>query len=113
MVLIDLWAREMHTPLDCFADITWVGYCGAEPPASARAVFEVVAAGRDAAVRYMQEHMATGATVYGYAAVSYTHLDVYKRQQYSSVKVEHCRTYCPVRDVVYNLAFAKEMEEER
>lgn len=67
MVLIDLWAREMHTPLDCFADITWVGYCGAEPPASARAVFEVVAAGRDAAVRYMQEHMATGATVYGYA----------------------------------------------
>jgi Xaa-Pro dipeptidase len=66
MVLIDLWAREMHTPLDCFADITWVAYCGAEPPAKAREVFDVVRNGRDAAIRFMQERMATGATVHGY-----------------------------------------------
>ena len=66
MVLIDLWARETRTPLDCFADITWVGYCGADTPAKAREVFAVVAGGRDAAVRFTQDRMATGATVYGY-----------------------------------------------
>jgi Xaa-Pro dipeptidase len=66
MVLIDLWARETNTPHDCFADITWVGYCGAEAPAKARQVFAVVAAGRDAAVRLMQRTAGNGATVYGY-----------------------------------------------
>jgi Xaa-Pro dipeptidase len=66
MVLIDLWARETNAPHDCFADLTWVGYCGAEAPAKAREVFAVVAAGRDAAVRLMQERLSNGATVHGY-----------------------------------------------
>jgi Xaa-Pro aminopeptidase len=66
MVLIDLWAREMNSPHDCFADLTWVGYCGAEAPAKAREIFAVVAAGRDAAVRLMQERLTAGAVVHGY-----------------------------------------------
>lgn len=66
MVLIDLWARETKTPDDCFADLTWTAYCGAEAPAQAQEVFAVVAAGRDAAVRLMQERLRAGATVYGY-----------------------------------------------
>lgn len=66
MVLIDLWARETNAPHDCFADLTWVGYCGAEAPAKAREVFAVVAAGRDAAVRLMQERLAAGAPIHGY-----------------------------------------------
>ena len=66
MVLIDLWARETKTPHDCFADITWVAYCGDEPPATTREVFAAVAGGRDAAVRFMQERMAAGHTVHGY-----------------------------------------------
>lgn len=66
MVLIDLWARETKTPLDCFADITWVAYCGDEAPATARKVFAAVAGGRDAAVKFIQERMAAGQTVHGY-----------------------------------------------
>jgi Xaa-Pro aminopeptidase len=66
MVLIDLWARETRTPLDCYADITWCAYCGAEPPAKAREIFSVVAQGRDAAVRFMQERLAAGEPLHGY-----------------------------------------------
>jgi hypothetical protein len=58
---------ETNAPHDCFADITWVGYCGAEAPAKAREVFAVVAAGRDAAVRLdARTPGRNGATVYGY-----------------------------------------------
>jgi len=66
MVLIDLWARETNTPHDCFADLTWTAFCGAEAPTTAREVFAVVAAGRDAAVRLIQERLSNGATVHGY-----------------------------------------------
>lgn len=66
MVLIDLWARERNTPLDCYADITWMAYCGSEVPAPARALFAVLAKGRDAAVAFCNERMAAGNAVYGY-----------------------------------------------
>jgi len=66
MVLIDLWSREQTTPLDCYADITWVGYCGSEVPAAVREKFAVLAAGRDAAVRFCNERLAAGHVVYGY-----------------------------------------------
>jgi Xaa-Pro dipeptidase len=66
MVLIDLWARARHSALDCFADITWVGYCGREVPAEVRRLFALVAAGRDAAVRFATERLLAGKTVYGY-----------------------------------------------
>lgn len=67
MVLIDLWGRETRSPLDCFADITWTAYCGAEVPAFARQIFSVVASGRDAAVHAIQQQMAANQPVYGYA----------------------------------------------
>ncbi len=66
MVLVDLWARTTKTPLDCFADITWVAYCGSEAPAKVHEIFAAVAGGRDAAVKFMQDRMAAGQTVYGY-----------------------------------------------
>ncbi len=62
MVLIDLWAKERATPLDCYADITWVGYCGREVPQRVQELFAVVAAGRDAAVRFANERLAAGQT---------------------------------------------------
>jgi hypothetical protein len=67
MVLIDLWGRETRSPLDCFADITWTAYCGAEVPAFARQISSVVASGRDAAVHAIQQQMAANQPVYGYA----------------------------------------------
>jgi len=66
MVLIDLWARERNSPHDCFADITWTAYCGAEPPQKARRVFAIAAAARDAAIAFIEERFTADEPVYGY-----------------------------------------------
>ena len=66
MVLIDLWARLAGDPTACYADITWTGYCGAQAPARASAIFAHVAAGRDAAVALAAQRIAAGEPVYGY-----------------------------------------------
>jgi len=47
LVLIDLWARGTG-PRDVYADITWVGWCGAGPPARLVRIFRVAADARDA-----------------------------------------------------------------
>jgi Xaa-Pro dipeptidase len=66
MLLIDLWAKENNTPQDCYADITWVAYCGSQPPAIVPEIFAAVRGGRDAAVAFVNARMAAGHTVYGY-----------------------------------------------
>jgi Xaa-Pro aminopeptidase len=66
IVLIDLWARERRTPNDCYADITWMAYAGAEAPPAARHLFDVLAQARDAAVTFCNERLGTGNTVHGY-----------------------------------------------
>jgi len=65
MLLIDLWAKE-PTPQACFADITWVAYCGSQVPEKAQEIFRVVAAARDAAVQAIQEALAAGRMLHGY-----------------------------------------------
>ena len=66
MLLIDLWAKENWTPQDCYADITWVAYCGSQTPAVVQEIFAAVVAGRDAAVTFVNERLGAGQTVYGY-----------------------------------------------
>ncbi len=66
LVLIDLWARETATPDDCFADITWMAYCGAEPPPTAARIFEVVAKARDTGVSLISQALESGKTLPGY-----------------------------------------------
>lgn len=66
VVLIDLWSRETNHPDDSFADCTWTAFCGAAVPPKVQAVFDVVAGGRDAAVRYIQERLDAGQAVHGY-----------------------------------------------
>ncbi len=66
MVLIDLWARPMTGPDACFADMTWVGYCGETAPSAAAEVFAVVAAARDRAVSFIQKRLDLGLPVFGY-----------------------------------------------
>ncbi|MEZ4714578.1 MAG: M24 family metallopeptidase [Caldilineaceae bacterium] len=66
MVLIDLWARERNSPADCFADITWTGFCGATVPEAVQAVFNVAAAARDGAVAFANARMQAGEPVHGY-----------------------------------------------
>ena len=60
VLLIDLWAKEQNDAGDCYADITWTAYCGAEVPAQVEQVFRVVAQARDAAVSAIREAIAAG-----------------------------------------------------
>jgi len=48
-VLIDLWAVE-PAPGSVYADITWMGYCGATPGDRLMRMFQTVIAGRDLAL---------------------------------------------------------------
>ncbi len=64
-VLLDLWAK-LDQPNAVFADITWVAFAGAEPPAAHRQIFDIVAASRDAAVRFIQQRLAAGQQVQGF-----------------------------------------------
>jgi len=66
VVLIDLWSRPQDAPDACMADLTWTAYCGAEVPPKVNAIFEIVRAGRDRAVSFMQERFAMGQPVSGY-----------------------------------------------
>ena len=64
-VLIDMWAKK-DVPGGIYYDITWVGYVGDTPPAKYVKIFNAVKAGRDAAVKFVQEKFARGETCYGW-----------------------------------------------
>lgn len=70
MVLIDLWARPFARttlgPNACFADMTWVGYCGERVPAKVAEIFATLAAARDRAVSFIQAGLDAGRPVFGY-----------------------------------------------
>jgi len=52
-VLIDMWAK-LDKPGAVFYDITWTGYCGADPPSRLQNVFDVVCGARDRAIQRVQ-----------------------------------------------------------
>jgi Xaa-Pro aminopeptidase len=58
-VLFDMWGR-MARPGSVYADITWTGFCGPEPPARHREIFEIVRGARDAAIRFVRDRHAAG-----------------------------------------------------
>jgi len=64
-VLIDLWAK-LDQPHAVFYDITWSGYCGADPPAKLQNIFEVVRDARDKAVERVQSAVSQGETIHGF-----------------------------------------------
>ena len=66
VLLIDLWAKEKNNSDDCYADITWTAYCGAEPPPTASRVFAVVAQARDTAITFISQAFEAGKTIHGY-----------------------------------------------
>lgn len=59
LVLIDLWAKQPQ-PGAVYADITWTGYVGERVPARPRGIFEIVRQARDAALTFVQRHVAAG-----------------------------------------------------
>jgi Xaa-Pro aminopeptidase len=64
-LLIDMWAKS-ETPDGVFYDITWTGYCGAEPPSRMQNIFEIVKGARDRAVRFVQESLDAGRKLRGF-----------------------------------------------
>lgn len=59
LVLIDLWAKQT-VPGSVYGDITWTGYTGTDVPDKQRMIFEYVRRGRDAALSFVQNQVATG-----------------------------------------------------
>jgi Xaa-Pro aminopeptidase len=54
LVLMDMWAK-LDRPDAVFYDITWVGFCGQEPPAQLERVFTVVRDARDRAIARVKD----------------------------------------------------------
>jgi Xaa-Pro aminopeptidase len=53
-VLIDLWAK-LDRPLAVYSDLTWTAFVGREVPSRFEEIFQIVAAGRDAAINRVRE----------------------------------------------------------
>jgi len=54
-LLIDMWTKK-RTPHSVYDDITWTGYIGKAVPPEHENIFNVVRDGRDAGIRFVQEH---------------------------------------------------------
>jgi len=65
LVLLDLWAK-LDQPEAVYYDITWTHFLGEDPPDEMRKVFHVVTAARDAAVKRVQDAMASGEGLRGF-----------------------------------------------
>ncbi len=81
LILIDLWGRVAGDPDAVFADMTWMGYAGPQPPEPMIRVFEIVARARDAAIALVQERVAARAPVFGWEVDDVTR-DVIKQAGY-------------------------------
>jgi Xaa-Pro dipeptidase len=58
VLLLDLWGKRAG-PGAVFADITWVGYTGANPPAAVTRAFATIVKARDVAVAMVEDAAAT------------------------------------------------------
>jgi Xaa-Pro aminopeptidase len=64
-VLIDLWAK-LKAPGSIFADITWCGYCGNDPPAQYVEIFDVARDARKAALRFLRDRFSRKEACFGW-----------------------------------------------
>ncbi len=66
---LDIWAKE---PDGIYADISWIGFIGRQPPADVQSVFDAVTAARDEAVRFIADELEwTGPDTTGGAVVGF------------------------------------------
>ncbi len=64
-VLLDMWAK-LDQPDSVYYDITWTGFCGAEPPARIREVFEIVRDARNAGIHAVQSAIQARRSIRGF-----------------------------------------------
>ncbi len=67
LVLIDLWGK-LGAPGSVYADITWVAFTGATPPADQQRAFAAVCEARDAALDLIQQGARAGRVLHGWEA---------------------------------------------
>jgi Xaa-Pro aminopeptidase len=65
LVLLDMWAK-LDRPDGVYYDITWVGYCGEQPPSKIENVFDVVKSARDQAIRRVTDAVAANESLSGF-----------------------------------------------
>jgi Xaa-Pro aminopeptidase len=64
-VLIDMWGK-LDQPGGVYYDITWMGFCGDQPPSALENVFGIVKAARDAAIDRVQKAVAAKEDLRGF-----------------------------------------------
>lgn len=65
LLLIDLWAKQTE-PGSVYGDITWTGYTDKQVPEKQRMIFDYVRQGRDAALSFVRERVASGRFPFGW-----------------------------------------------
>jgi Xaa-Pro dipeptidase len=65
LVLMDMWAK-LNRPDAVYYDITWVGYCGTQPPAEIKRVFTTVRDARDRAIQFVKDSVQARRPICGY-----------------------------------------------
>ncbi|MFB3777228.1 MAG: M24 family metallopeptidase [Bryobacteraceae bacterium] len=65
LLLIDLWAK-LDQPRSVFYDITWTGFCGAQPPAEIERVFRVVREARNRVIQRVQAAVSRREPLHGF-----------------------------------------------
>jgi Xaa-Pro dipeptidase len=65
LVLLDMWAK-LDQPDGVYYDITWIGFCGPQPPDRMTNVFEIVRDARDQAIHLVMEAVAERRTLHGF-----------------------------------------------
>ncbi len=63
-ILFDVWAK-LEQPEAVYADQTWTGYIGERVPAENERIFQIVRAGRDAAIAFVHESVQAGREIAG------------------------------------------------
>ncbi|MDQ6666564.1 MAG: aminopeptidase P family protein [Acidobacteriota bacterium] len=64
-VLMDMWAK-LDVADAVYYDITWTGYCGANPPSAIENVFDIVTGARNRAIGRVKKAVAAGETLRGF-----------------------------------------------
>jgi Xaa-Pro dipeptidase len=67
LVLLDLWGK-LAGPGAVYADITWIGFVGADVPSNMTRAFEAICGARDAAVSIIQDAASSGREIRGFEA---------------------------------------------
>ncbi len=65
LLLLDLWGKK-ERPGSIYADITWMGYIGAQVPQPLEETFQIIRRGRDAAVALVRERFGASKLVHGW-----------------------------------------------